>query len=195
MSFIDDIIHFLGGPVQNLCNPSHASPAPSCAPLSAFIVLGAALLLSVVAMLANRFLVDYKMVANNRREYMNWSKALMKARKDGDTKQVDKLMRRQSAMTKMQSKAMFEQLKTYPITIVPFYLIYAVLGYALSSTPYTAYAPFLFPFATIVGAGVAAGLPLFFWYLVCSFTISIPLSRIFGVSSALSLTPSAGDTK
>jgi len=195
LSFIDDIIHFLGGPVQNVCNPNHASPAPSCAPLSAFIVLGAALLLSVVAMLANRFLVDYKMVANNRREYMNWSKALMKARKDGDTKQVDKLMRRQSAMTKMQSKAMFEQLKTYPITIVPFYLIYAVLGYALSSTPYTAYAPFLFPFATIVGAGVAAGLPLFFWYLVCSFTISVPLSRIFGVSSALSLTPSAGDTK
>ncbi len=195
MSFIDDIIHFLGGPVQNFCNPNHASPAPSCAPLSAFIVLAAALLLSVVAMLANRFLVDYKMVANNRREYMNWSKALMKARKDGDTKQVEKLMRRQSAMTKMQSKAMFEQLKTYPITIVPFYLIYAVLGYALSSTPYTAYAPFLFPFATIIGGGVAAGLPLFFWYLVCSFTISIPLSRIFGVSSALSITPSAGDTK
>src|SRR6266699_888820 len=91
--------------------------------------------------------------------------------------------------------AMFEQLKTYPITIVSFYLIYAVLGYALSSTPYTAYAPFLFPFATIIGGGVAAGLPLFFWYLVCSFTISIPLSRIFGVSSALSITPSAGDTK
>src|SRR5438034_6198132 len=189
MSFIDDIIHFLGGPVQNLCNPNHASPAPSCAPLSAFIVLAAALLLSVVAMLANRFLVDYKMVANNRREYMNWSKALMKARKDGDTKQVDKLMRRQSAMTKMQSKAMFEQLKTYPITIVPFYLIYAVLGYALGSLQAVAYAPFMIPFAAVTPAGFASILSLFFWYLICSSTISIPLSRISGASSAFSMTP------
>jgi uncharacterized membrane protein (DUF106 family) len=195
LSFIDDIIHFLGGPVQNVCNPNHVSPAPSCSPVSAFIVLGAALLLSTIAMLANRFLVDYKMVANNRREYMNWSKAVMKARKDGDEKQLDKLMRRQSAMTKMQSRAMFEQLKTYPITIVPFYLIYAVLGYALSSTPYTAYAPFLFPFATVISNGGAAGLPLFFWYLVCSFTISIPLSRIFGVSAAFSMASTTGDTK
>jgi len=195
LSFIDDIIHFLGGPVQNLCNPSHASPAPSCAPLSAFIVLSAALILSLIAMLANRFLVNYKMVASYRREYMNWMNAVRKARKDGDEKQLDKLMKRQSAVMKMSSRATLEQLKTYPITIVPFYLIYAVLGYALSSTPYTAYAPFLFPFATIIGTGVAAGLPLFFWYLVCSFTISIPLSRIFGVSAAFSMAPTTGDTK
>jgi uncharacterized membrane protein (DUF106 family) len=194
VSFIDDIIHFLGGPVQSACNPNPLQLTP-CTPLSAFIVLGAALLLSLIAMLANRFLVNYKMVASYRREYMNWMNAVRKARKDGDEKQLDKLMKRQSAVMKMSSRATLEQLKTYPITIVPFYLIYAVLGYALSSTPYTAYAPFLFPFATIIGSGVAAGLPLFFWYLVCSFAISVPLSRIFGVSAAFSMAPTTGDTK
>src|SRR2546427_6259670 len=76
---------------------------------------------------------------------MNWMNAVRKARKDGDEKQLDKLMKRQSAVMKMSSRATLEQLKTYPITIVPFYLIYAVLGYALSSTPYTAYAPSCFP--------------------------------------------------
>src|SRR5213592_1840390 len=194
MGFIEDIISFLGGPLQQACNPNKL-PDHICVPLSTFAVFGAALLLSLVAMSANRFLVNYKMVANNRREYMNWMNAVRKARKDGDEKQLDKLMRRQSAVMKMSSRATLEQLKTYPITIVPFYLIYAVLGYALSSTPYTAYAPFLFPFATIIGTGVAAGLPLFFWYLVCSFTISIPLSRIFGVSAAFSMSPTTGDTK
>src|SRR5205807_3810658 len=84
-------------------------------------------------MLANRFLVNYKMVASYRREYMNWMNAVRKARKDGDEKQLDKLMRRQSAVMKMSSRATLEQLKTYPITIVPFYLIYAILGYALTS--------------------------------------------------------------
>jgi len=194
MSFIDDIINFLAGPIQHACTPNLQQPTP-CTPLSAFIVLGAALFLSLIAMLANRFLVNYKMVASYRREYMNWMNAVRKARKDGDEKQLDKLMKRQSAVMKMSSRATLEQLKTYPITIVPFYLIYAVLGHALSSTQYVAYAPFLFPFASITLAGTAAGLPLFFWYLVCSFTISIPLSRIFGVSAAFSMSPTTGDTK
>src|SRR5436190_10347741 len=194
MGFIEDIISFLGGPLQQACNPNKL-PDHICVPLSTFAVFGAALLLSLVAMSANRFLVNYKMVANNRREYMNWMNAVRKARKDGDEKQLDKLMRRQSAVMKMSSRATLEQLKTYPITIVPFYLIYAILGYALGSLQAVAYAPFLFPFATIISNGVAAALPLFFWYLVCSFTISIPLSRIFGVSAAFSMAPTTGDTK
>jgi uncharacterized membrane protein (DUF106 family) len=194
LSFIDDIINFLAGPIQHACTPNPLQPT-ACTPLSAFIVLGAALFLSLIAMLANRFLVNYKMVASYRREYMNWMNAVRKARKDGDEKQLDKLMKRQSAVMKMSSRATLEQLKTYPITIVPFYLIYAVLGHALSSTQYVANAPFLFPFATIIGNGVAAGLPLFFWYLVCSFTISVPLSRIFGVSAAFSMSPTTGDSK
>jgi uncharacterized membrane protein (DUF106 family) len=182
LSFIDDIIHFLGGPVQHACNPNNISPTPSCAPLSAFIVLGAALLLSVVAMLANRFLVNYKMVASYRREYMNWMNQVRKARKDGDEKNLEKLMRRQAAVMKMSSRATLEQMKTYPITIIPFYLIYAVIGYAVISP--VAFAPFIFPFGS--------NLSLFFWYLVCSFTISIPLSRIFGVAAAFSMTPTGG---
>ena len=192
MTFIDDIIHFLGDPIKSGCTPNAAVNA-SCVPLSAFIVLGASLLLSLVSMSANRFLVNYKMVANYRREYMNWMNAVRKARKDGDEKQLDKLMRRQSAVMKMSSRATLEQFKTYPITIVPFYLIYAVLGYALTSTLFAVvYSPFYIPFASLTHGGGMAELSLFFWYLICSFTISIPLSRLFGVSQALSMSPTGG---
>lgn len=197
MTFIDDIIHFLGGPLRQACIPN--STSASCVPYSAFIVFGAALFLSLVAMSANRFLVNYKMVASYRREYMNWMNAVRKARKEGDEKQLEKLMRRQSAVMKMSSRATLEQMKTYPITIIPFYLIYAVLGYALTSSLYAvAYAPFVIPFAAVVGnptgPGSAAVLSLFFWYLICSFAISVPLSRIFGVSAAFSMAPTTGDT-
>lgn len=191
MSFIDDIIHFLGGGLHQACNPNGLSN-PICVPLSTLSVFAAALLLSIIAMSANRFLVNYKMVANYRREYMNWMNAVRKARKDGDEKQLDKLMRRQSAVMKMSSRATLEQMKTYPITIVPFYLIYAVLGYALTSNQAVAYAPFLIPLAAVTAGGFASILSLFFWYLICSFTISIPLSRIFGVSAAYSMGPGAG---
>jgi uncharacterized membrane protein (DUF106 family) len=171
----------------------------TCVPLSTFSVFGAALLLSLVAMSANRFLVDYKMIARVRQEYMGFMRAMNKARKDGDEKQLDKLMKRSASMQKMQFRATLEQMKTYPITIVPFYLIYAVLGYALSSTHAVAYSPFTIPFAATLGSATAPGsvavLSLFFWYLICSFTISIPLSRIFGVAAAFQMASPTGDTK
>ncbi len=192
MSFIDDIIKGLAGPIQNVCNPSHLSPAPSCLPQSAFIVLGAAILLSLIAMSANRFLVNYKMIASSRREYVNWMNQVRKARKEGDEKQLEKLMRRQSAVSKMSFRATLEQFKTYPITIAPFYLIYAVLGAVFGSAA-VAFAPFALPLASVTTGGGAAILSLFFWYLICSFAISLPLSRIFGVASAFAMTPTSGD--
>lgn len=193
MVSIGDIISFLGGGLHQACNYS-STPSQTCIPLSTFSILGAALLLSVVAMSANRFLVDYKMIARVRQEYMAFMRSMNKARKDGDEKQLDKLMRRSPSMQKMQFRATLEQMKTYPITIVPFYLIYAILGYALSSLNAVAYSPFVIPFAAITPTGSAAVLSLFFWYLICSFTISIPLSRLFGVASAFQMASPTGAT-
>src|SRR5437867_12432962 len=104
-------------------------------------------------------------------------------------------MSHQTSVITMYSRPILEQLKTYPITIVPFYLIYAILGYALGSLQAVAYAPFMIPFAAVTPAGFASILSLFFWYLICFFTISIPLSRIFGVSAAFSMTPTTGASK
>ena len=193
MVSIGDIISFLGGGLHQACNYS-STPSQTCIPLSTFSILGAALLLSVVAMSANRFLVDYKMIARVRQEYMAFMRSMNKARKDGDEKQLDKLMKRSPSMQKMQFRATLEQMKTYPITIVPFYLIYAILGYALSSLNAVAYSPFVIPFAAITPTGSAAVLSLFFWYLICSFTISIPLSRLFGVASAFQMASPTGAT-
>lgn len=159
-------------------------------PESALIVAAGSLLLSLISMSANRFLVDYKMMANYRREFSMWSQQVRKARKEGDEKQLEKLMRRQSAVMKMQSRATLEQFKTYPVTLVPFYLIYYALAGAFIGI--IAYAPFAFPFASITTSGEASQLSLFFWYLVCSLAISVPLARIFGVASAFQMTPTGG---
>lgn len=183
MSFIDDILNTLAAPLRPYDHP----------PSSTLMVLGAAVVLSLITMSANRFLVDYKMIANSRREYMAWTSAVRKAKKDGDEKALEKLMRRQSAMMKMSSRSTFEQFKTYPITIVPFLLIYYAVVRAIGSIP-VAYSPLILPFATITANGAYSVLSLFFWYLICSFTLSIPLSRLFGVSSTFSMTPTTGDS-
>jgi uncharacterized membrane protein (DUF106 family) len=184
MSFIDDILNTLAAPLRQYSHP----------PSATLLVLGAAIVLSLITMSANRFLVNYKMIANSRREYMAWTSAVRKAKKDGDEKALEKLMRRQSAMMKMSSRSTFEQFKTYPITIVPFLLIYYTVVRAIGSIP-VAYAPLVLPFTTTTTNDMFSVLSLFYWYLICSFTLSIPLSRLFGVQSSFSMTPTTGDSR
>lgn len=183
MSIIDDILNALAAPLRPYDHPWE----------STVLVLGAAIALSLITMTANRFLVNYKMIANSRREYVAWTNAMRKAKKDGDDKALEKLMRRQGAVMKMYSRSTFEQFKTYPITIVPFLLIYYAVVRAIGSIP-VAYAPFTLPFATVTANGMFSVLSLFYWYLICSFTLSIPLSRLFGVQSSFSMTPTSGDS-
>jgi uncharacterized membrane protein (DUF106 family) len=115
---------------------------------------------------------------------MTVMRALNKARKEGDQKEIDRAMRRNVAAQKMQFRAFREQMKTTVITFLPFWLIYLIIGYALTSP--VAYVPFIFPFGP--------NLPLFIWYSLCSISISIPLSRIFGLGAVYSMNPSSGDT-
>ena len=180
MGLIEDIVGLFVNPIKGFGIPE-----------STFIVIGVALLLSLMTTSANRFLVDYKMVTRNRREFMLWQQAVKKARKDGDEKQLDKLMKRQAAVMKMSSRASFEQLKTTAITFIPLILLYNVLVTAFPFQDPVAFAPLIIPGAATVNSGAASFLSVVYWYLLSSFAISIPLSRLFGVQT-FSLTPSGG---
>ena len=193
MTFIDDLLNTLAAPLKAFATNS----PPEAIIARALIVLGAAFVLSLTSTLANRFLVNYKMVNSYRKEYMSWMKLVNKARKEGDEKQLDKLMRRQGAVMKMNTRASLETLKTMPFTLLPFYLIYTVVKVAFCNPDClaVAYSPILLPWASVTGTGMAAVLTLFYWYLICSFTISIPLSRIFGVNAFSMGGGSGGDSK
>ncbi len=190
MSFIDDIINFVAAPLRSAC------PQSACVPTSTFVVIGVAFLLSLLTTSANRFLVNYKMITSSRREYMAYTKALNKARKDGDEKQLDKLMKRQAAMVKMSTRATFEQMKTTAITFIPLLLIYNVILAVFGGHP-VAYSPVYVPGATSSTEVIKTGAWVFsvlYWYFLSSFAISIPLSRIFGIQT-YSITPPGEDGK
>src|SRR5438094_577473 len=118
MSFIDDILNALAEPLRQYSHP----------PAATLLVLGAAIVLSLITMAANRFLVNYNTVVT-----------------------------------------------------------------AIGSIP-VAYAPLVLPFTTTTKNGMFSVLSLFYWYLICSFTLSIPLSRLFGVQSSFSMTPTSGES-
>ena len=197
MGLIEDITGFFVNPIKGFGIPE-----------STFIVIGVALLLSLMTTSANRFLVDYKMVTKNRREFMLWQQAVKKARKDGDEKQLDKLMKRQAAVMKMSSRASLEQLKTTAITFIPLLLLYNVLVTAFSFHVAVAFSPVAIPGAVVTCVKTIlpsldvcsqlgtegsqfSFLSVVYWYFLSSFAISIPLSRLFGVQT-FSLTPSGG---
>ena len=175
---ISQIIDFFSGPIKSTC------PTTACIPTSTFIIIVSAFLLSLMTSSANRFLVNYKMVMNSRREFSAWNQALRKARKDGDEKQVDKLMKRQSAVVKMQTRANLEQMKTTIITFIPLLLVYRVILDAFPLSTAVAFSPIYLPGADTSHVLFSAGagfISMVYWYFLASFAIGIPLSRLFGI--------------
>lgn len=139
-----------------------------------------ALLLTLVSSIATKFLVNLELVKTASAEYSGWLKELRKAQKEGDTQKVQKLMKRQRAITAKQSRASLERFKVFPVTIIPFYLVFDILTVAFSDGP-VAVSPVALPFTAIdMGTGLT-NLGVFGFYLLASFALGIPVSKIFGI--------------
>jgi len=162
-------------PIDTIWNLLMAALQPyESIPASTLLTLAVAGGLAVVSTAANRLLVDVKRVAAVTKEVNAWRKEFEKARKSNDKQLLAKATKKQQAMMKLQSKVAFERMKVSFIFIIPFWGIWIVLSGFFGGTV-VAYSPIQIPFA-----GTQLG--FFYWYLICSFTISLPLTRIFGVN-------------
>lgn len=143
-------------------------------PSSTLLILALAATLGIVSTSANRLLVDVKRAAAVTREVNAWRKEFQKAKKSNDKQLLAKLTKKQQPMMKLQSKVAFERMKVSFIFIIPFWGIWIVLSSFFGQTV-VAFSPIELPFA-------GTQLSFFYWYLICSFTISLPLTRIFGIN-------------
>jgi uncharacterized membrane protein (DUF106 family) len=148
--------------------PYHSIPA------STLFTLMVAGVLALITNASNRFLVDVKRAAVVTREVNAWRKEFAEARKSNNKKLLAQLTKKQQAMMKLQSKVAFDRMKVSFIFIIPFWVVWIVLSGSFGQAT-VAYSPIEIPFA-------GASLSFFYWYLICSFTISLPLSRILGVN-------------
>ena len=147
-------------------NPPHI-------PSSTLLTIGVACLMAMISSTAAKLLVDYDMVRSTMKEVQAWQKELNAAKKAKDDQTVSKLMKKSQAMMKQQSRASMEQMKVTAVTFVPFLIIWYLLNAVMGPTP-VAYAPFPLPM-------MGTTLRFFWWYLLCSFSINLPLMRIFGI--------------
>ena len=143
-------------------------------PSSTLLIMTIAAALSIATTAANRLLVDVKRVAAVTREVNAWRKEFEKARKSNDKQLLAKVTKKQQAMMKLQSRMAFERMKVSFIFIIPFWGVWIVLSSFFGQST-IAFSPIELPFA-------GTQLSFFYWYLICSFTISLPLTRIFGVN-------------
>jgi uncharacterized membrane protein (DUF106 family) len=148
-------------------------------PSSTFFTVGVAIIMSLISSTAAKLLVDYDMVRSTMKEVQAWQKELNAAKKAKDEQTVAKLMKKSQAMMKQQSRASMEQMKVTAVTFVPFLIVWYTLNAVLGPYP-VAYAPFPLPFLSSV---TSLGVPLtfFYWYLLASFSVNLPLMRIFGI--------------
>ena len=149
-------------------------------PLATIVIMLVAVTISFLNMVLNRLLItrmcgweEYKVMPKETSEYQS---QLMQAMRANDTKRVEKLKRKESQMRNMQNKMMKPQMILFPISmsyivIWWFFLIPTFGGDAVAIIP--GIAP---------GALMATGIPVIYWYMLCSFFFGTLASRIIGVT-------------
>ncbi len=138
-------------------------------PNSTLFILLISMSLSFLTALANRLLTNREQLSAWRKEVARWNADFKKARKSDDKKLLAKVKRKERHILQLQSKMMWQSMKVSLIFMIPFLLIWQLLiGFFGNAT--VAYIP---------GFG---GLPLIWWYLLCSFTSGTMISKALGVS-------------
>lgn len=143
-------------------------------PIATAVIMLVAVSISFLNMIIQRLLItrmcgweEYQVMRKETSEYQS---QLMQAMRAKDTKRIEKLRKKETQIRNMQAKMMKPQTILLPISFS-----YIIIWYV-----------FLIPTfgdkAVAIVPGIAAtGIPMFIWYLICSFFFGTLASRIIGV--------------
>jgi uncharacterized membrane protein (DUF106 family) len=144
-------------------------------PLATIVIMLIAVAVSFLNMGINRLLItrmcgweEYKVMRKETSEYQSQLMAAMRA---NDQKRVEKLKRKESQIKSMQAKMMKPQAILLPISF-SYILIWYLFLIPTFGGDAVAYVP-----------GIAsAGIPVLYWYMICSFFFGTLASRVIGVT-------------
>jgi uncharacterized membrane protein (DUF106 family) len=154
---------------------------PTEIPYSTLFMFFLALLISLLTSLTNRLLNNPEKSKAWRKEIAEWNSELRQAQKANDKKTVEKLMKKQKQILKLQSKMTWQSMKVTMIFFVPLILVWQFLSASYAGNP-IAYFPGIGPILKIGDTP----LPLFsdsliWWYLLCSMMFGTVFSHVFGI--------------
>ncbi|MEM3774977.1 MAG: EMC3/TMCO1 family protein [Candidatus Bathyarchaeia archaeon] len=148
---------------------------PTSPPWSTLFILMLAAVISFLLTLANRLTTDPEKTKAWRKEIAEWNAQLREARKSGDKKQMEKLIKKQQYILQIQAKMSWQSMKVSFLFFIPLMIVWYTLNMVFVTAPPIAYFP---------GIGSQLLFPsLFWWYLLCSFLFSTIFSHLLGLSS------------
>jgi len=101
------------------------------------------------------------------------------AQKAGDKVKLEKLKKKQLQMQKMQAEMSMDNLKPTLLFMLPLLGVYYLVSSFIKSAT-LAISPV--SFVVINGGPLPIEIPFFWWYMICSFTFSGMITRLFGLS-------------
>jgi uncharacterized membrane protein (DUF106 family) len=144
-------------------------------PIATLTIMVIAVAISFLNMGINRLLItrlcgweEYKVMRKETSEYQS---QLMQAMRANDTKRVAKLKKKETQIKNMQSKMMKPQMVLLPISFS-----YIIIWYVFLIPTFGANA------VAIVPGLAATGIPVIYWYMICSLFFGTIASRIAGVT-------------
>ena len=149
-------------------------------PLATFVIMLIAITVSFLNMGINRLLItrmcgweEYKVMRKETSEYRS---QMMQAARANDKKLMEKLKKKESQINNMQKKMMKPQ-----AILIPISFSYIIIWYIFLIPVYggnaVAYLPGIAP-----GVLMSTGLPVIFWYMICSFFFGTLASRVIGIT-------------
>jgi len=147
-------------------------------PAATFFILLLSMTLTFLTSLANRLLTNPEKTKAWRKEIAEWNAEFRKARKTGDKKLMEKVMKKQKRILQLQSKMMWQSMKLFFLFAIPFFLLWQILLGFYGKTP-VAYFPGV---GDEINLGFAVFPSIIWWYFLCSSLFGIIFSRLLGLA-------------
>ena len=152
--------------------------AISAIPLAPVVIMLIAVTVSFLNMGINRLLITrmcgWKEYQVMRKETSEYRSRLMKAMRANDQKLVTKLKKKESQINRMQQKMAKPSMILIPISFSYIVIWYVFLIPVYGANP-VAFVPGIAP-----GVLMPDGIPVFIWYMICSFFFGTLAGRIIG---------------
>ncbi len=143
-------------------------------PAATYAILAIAVGLGLVTSLINVKMMDLKAYRKMMLDSARVQHQMMEAAKTGNQRAIDKAQKKQQEVMGQQSKMSMDRLKISLFFMIPFLLIWQLLG-SFFGNIIIAYFPFDMPF-------IPRELSVANWYLLCSFASSVLVSRVLGLT-------------
>ena len=143
--------------------------------LIAFMAIG----VNMIYAIGRLKLTDMNKIRRYTAEMKAFRAEMSAATKEGNKPKLERLKKKQQQMSKMQAEMSMQQLKPSLLFMIPLLGVYYLMQSFVGPQSILAISPVSIP---LILTSLPMEMPFFWWYIICSFSFSGIISRVFGLT-------------